>query len=96
VQSLATSLRERLFEIDGVTVHDTGRVRCAIVTFTVDGVDTRLLFRALSERRINVHISEPSDTRLDFEARGLGPMIRASLHYFNTPEGVRAFCETVE
>jgi cysteine desulfurase / selenocysteine lyase len=45
---------------------------------------------------VNVHLSEPGDTRLDFEARGLPTMIRASVHYFNTEAEVTRFTELVE
>ena len=44
---------------------------------------------------MNVNVSEPGDTRLDFEARGLGPMIRASVHYYNSEEEVARFCDLV-
>ena len=37
VQGLAALLRERLAEVQGVTVRDLGRVRCGIVTFTYEG-----------------------------------------------------------
>jgi cysteine desulfurase/selenocysteine lyase len=96
VQSLAADLREQLLAIDGVQVHDQGLVRCGIVTFTGDGVESQWLFHALRNRDVNVHVSEPGDTRLDFEARALRPMIRASIHYFNTEEEVTTFCELVE
>ena len=38
VTTLADRLRELLGELKGVRVHDQGRRRCGIVTFTVDGV----------------------------------------------------------
>jgi len=96
VQALAATLRERLAQIEGVTVHDTGQTKCGIVTFSVNGVDSDWLFRALRNCGINVHVSEPGDTRLDFESRWLPPMIRASVHYFNTDLGVQALCDVVE
>ena len=41
-------------------------------------------------------VSEPEDTRLDFEARSLEPMIRASVHYFNTEDEIARFCAAFE
>ena len=60
VYSLAAGLRERLGAIDGVTVHDLGRERCGIVTFTVDGVDPRAVVQALRAQRINASVA-PAD-----------------------------------
>jgi len=72
------------FEIPGVRVHDVGRHRSGIVTFTVEGVaadDVQARLRGLG---INVSVSEPSSTRLDSERRQLPPLIRASVHYVTT------------
>jgi cysteine desulfurase / selenocysteine lyase len=96
VVELAQMLRDGLGRVSGANVHDLGRVKCGIVTFTVDGVDSEALRAELSARSVNVDVSTAEDTRLDFEARGLRPMIRASVHYFNTAEEVAKFCELVE
>lgn len=93
---LAEALRERLASMQGVTVHDLGRTRCGIVTFTVEDVDSEWLRVRLFEHGANVHVSTPEDTRLDFEARALRPMIRASVHYFNTEEEIAGFCRLVQ
>src|SRR5437867_552257 len=96
VSSLAARLRESLDTIPGVETYDLGRTKCGIVTFAADGIEAETLRARLSEQRVNVHLSEPGDTRLDFEARGLPTMIRASVHYFNTEPEVTRFCELVE
>lgn len=95
VAALADSLRRELARIPGLLVHDLGLVRCGIVTFSIEGVESEALRRRLSEHAVNVDVSTAEDTRLDFEARGLPPMIRASVHYFNTDAEVAAFCELV-
>ena len=96
VSSLAARLRESLDTIPGVETYDLGRTKCGIVTFAADGIEAETLRARLDEQRVNVHLSEPGDTRLDFEARGLPTMIRASVHYFNTEAEVARFCELVE
>jgi selenocysteine lyase/cysteine desulfurase len=95
VRELADRLRRDLSRLEGVRVHDRGPELCAIVTFTIEGIESEWLRAELAKRRINVWVSTPDDTRLDFEARELHPMVRASLHYFNTDEEIARFCEAV-
>jgi selenocysteine lyase/cysteine desulfurase len=96
VEALGAALRARLEAIPGVTVHDLGAVRCGIVTFGVAGVSADDVRADLARRRINVYVSGPDDTRLDFERRGLGRIVRASVHYFNTDDELAALCDAVE
>jgi cysteine desulfurase / selenocysteine lyase len=78
---LAESLRGRLDAIPGVRVHDLGRRRSGIVTFTVEGVAAEDVQARLRGQGINVSVSAPSSTRLDTERRHLPPLMRASVHY---------------
>lgn len=96
VAALAGELRSRLRAIDGVAVHDLGRTKCGIVTFTVHGVKSENLVSELRTRSVNVDVSTPADTRLDFEARRLSSLVRASVHYFNTDDEITRFCDLVE
>lgn len=84
VSALAQDLRDRLDSIDGVTTRDLGERRCGIVTFTVDGVDPEALADSLRADGINVWFSHLTSARIDFEARGLDSVVRASVHYYNT------------
>ncbi|HYM57026.1 MAG TPA: aminotransferase class V-fold PLP-dependent enzyme [Solirubrobacteraceae bacterium] len=93
VCSLAALLRERLGTVEGVAVHDLGRERCAIVTFTVAGIEPEAVARALSAERINVSVSPGSSSRLDLDARGLDALVRASVHYYNTEEELERMVE---
>ena len=95
VEGLAASLRRELAEVPSVAVHDLGVVKCGIVTFSVDGWESRGLRSALAGYGVNIDLSEVVDTRLDFEARNLGPMIRASVHYFNTEDEVARFVRLI-
>jgi cysteine desulfurase / selenocysteine lyase len=95
VEGLAASLRRELAEVPSVEVHDLGVVKCGIVTFSVDGWESHRLRSALSGYGVNVDLSEAVDTRLDFEARNLGPMIRASVHYFNTEDEIARFVRLI-
>lgn len=90
---LAALLRERLGAVEGVTVHDLGRERCAIVTFSVAGREPEAVARVLSAERINVSVSPASYSRLDLEARGLEALVRASVHYYNTEDELERLVE---
>lgn len=91
VVALADELRERLRAIRGVTVTDLGRRRCGIVTFTVAEHAADAIVAALHARKINTVSSSPRSTLLDATARRLPPVVRASVHYYNTEEEVARF-----
>jgi selenocysteine lyase/cysteine desulfurase len=81
---MAEALRGRLAEVPGVRVHDLGRHRGGIVTFTVDAVAADEVQARLRSQGINVSVSGPSSTRLDAVRRRLPPLVRASVHYITT------------
>jgi cysteine desulfurase / selenocysteine lyase len=84
VTELAESLRGQLRDLEGVTVHDQGRRRCGIVTFTVDGVSATEIQQVLAAANINTSVSVASSARFDLPHRGLTELVRASVHYYNT------------
>ncbi len=95
VVRLADSLRALLAAIDGVRVHDIGRRKCGIVTFSVDGIDAAEVETRLREDRINVSISSPLSTLIDATRRQLPDMVRASVHYYNQDAEIEFFVERV-
>jgi selenocysteine lyase/cysteine desulfurase len=82
--ALGARLRTGLAEIDGVTVHDLGRERCAIVTARVAGVPTAEVADALARRAINVSTTVAEHNQFDTEVRDVHPLVRLSPHYYNT------------
>lgn len=80
----AAQLRAGLAAIPGVTVHDIGRKKGGIVTFTKEGVSAGAIKAALGKRRINTSVSGASSTLFDMSARGLRELVRASVHYVNS------------
>ena len=95
VQTLASTLRTALADVPGVTVHDQGRTRCGITTFTAASMASGDIQSALRERDINVSVSPPASTRLDADTRDLPPLVRASVHYYNTEAEIDRFVDTL-
>jgi len=96
VQALAASLRTRLGAIAGVRTHDPGVRKSGIVTFSVDGLPATVVMERLRTERINVVVADPFNAKLDLGHRGLGPVVRASVHYFNTEHELDLLSDAVE
>jgi selenocysteine lyase/cysteine desulfurase len=84
--ALGTQLRHQLDALPGVSTHDLGLVRCAIVTAGVDGIPAAKVASALAGAGINVTTTVPEDTQFDTEDRGVHPLVRLSPHYYNTEQ----------
>ncbi len=95
VQTQADRLRDRLQELDGVTVHDTGLVRGGIVTFSRQGVPAEAVQAALSAAKVNTSLSNIYPTYLDDAWEALGTYIRASVHYITTGGEIDRLIEAI-
>ena len=95
--ALGAALRERLDDVPGVSTHDLGEVRCAIVTASVAGVATDEVAAHLARAGVNVTTTVPEQTPFDTEERGVHPLVRLSPHVYNTEDeldrAVRAIVE---
>ena len=98
IQEVASRLRERLVQIDGLTVRDSGLVKSGIVTFTLDGFESKDIERvlAMQPRRINVATSTFRSTMLDMQARGLREVVRTSVHAYNTEQDIEVVAQAIE
>ena len=96
VFSLAGRLREMLGRIDGVTVHDIGRRRCAIVSFSLQQVAANEIEKRLRDNDIHVSVSTPNSTLVDATRRALPDVVRASPHYFNLESELEQCATAVE
>ncbi len=90
VDHLADHCRSELNRIPGVTVRDLGTKRCGIVTLEADGHDAAKLAKGLDEQGFAVGTSSPVSTRIDFERRGMGTLLRIAPHYYNTEDEISA------
>ena len=94
-QKLSDQMRQQLGAVEGVTVHDIGVDKAAIVSFSKQGIESRRLADRLSVQRINVSVSGKESTLLDMQERGLDDIVRASPHYYNTEEEIERLVKAV-
>ncbi len=95
IQFLAARMRILLWEIDGVTVYDQGRVQGGIVTFDIEGRQPLEAQELLAEHSINVSISTPFSAPVDMHRRQIDGLVRASVHAYNTEEEIENLIEAV-
>ena len=88
VLELAAYKRERLSQIDSITVYDAGVKKCGIVSFASNNITASKIAELLKDEKINVSYSTVEGTRLDMEVRELPDLVRSSIHYYNTEEEV--------
>ena len=91
VRHLADRLRAGLADLPHVTVTDRGRERCGLVTFTHSRQSADAIKAAAAQAGFNVSVSSGSGSLIDFRARGLSAVTRASVHYYNTDDEVDRF-----
>ena len=94
--ALADYLRDSLATLPHAQHHDLGAERCAIVSFSIAGLDPNQAQLALRQQGINISVIPPSSTRLDTEARHLSPLMRASPHYYNTRDEIDRFITALD
>jgi selenocysteine lyase/cysteine desulfurase len=83
-RALAKRLREGLRSLSNATVLDLGRDGCAIVSFSLHNDPVEGVLADAAADKIVIGASPPASTKLDSEARGLGYVLRAAPHYFNS------------
>ncbi len=93
---LGRMLRDALRKLPRVTVHDLGSTPGAIVTFSIQGIDSEQVRAALAEKKITVSTSGPHSTLLDFTARQLPVVVRAAPHYYNSEDEIEAVVAAVK
>ena len=86
IGALAEGLRAELAAVGGVSLHDGGRERSGIVTFSVAGVPALDVRAALMAAGVNVSVSTAAASRLDMAGRDLDAVVRASPHAYNTAD----------
>ncbi len=93
--ALAEALRAALRAIPGFALHDLGPKPCAIVSFTVAGIESAAVKARLHAQGVNVSKSRPNSTLLDAQARSLPDLVRASPHYYNSEDEIARAAELI-
>lgn len=91
IGELAAELRRQLAAIDGVTVADRGEQLCGIVTFHAAQSPAEMLQRRLTERGIHTTTVPASANPVFSHRYPQPPLLRASLHYYNSLEEIGRF-----
>jgi cysteine desulfurase/selenocysteine lyase len=95
IQHLANLMRQQLQDIEGVNVHDFGDRLCGIVTFTINDLDSALIKNKLAEKQINVSVGKAESTLYYMTKNHLTSVVRASVHYYNTEQEIKALCDEI-
>jgi len=85
---LAQELRDGLKAIKGAELFDLGATPCAIVSFTIAGLEPHETVKTLRAQGINIGASTPGSTPVDAHRRQLPTVLRAAPHYYNTSEEI--------
>jgi len=96
VKWLAGQLRQALGSIGGVRVLDRGPELGGLVTFTVPALQPEGLLNVLRQHQVNVVASYRGFAVIDFDDKGVAWALRASPHYYNTPEELEALVNLVQ
>jgi selenocysteine lyase/cysteine desulfurase len=96
VCTLAEDFRNTVAAIEGVTIHDTSPIRCAIVTFTLDGVAPNDVVAAAATNGASINASGASWATLDMTAKSLAQVVRVSPHYYNTTNELELVLDAVQ
>ncbi|CAG9212234.1 Class V aminotransferase [Paraburkholderia tropica] len=95
IDQVATTLRQRLAEIESVVLLDDGVERSGLVAFNLAGHEPQAVQAALAGRGISIGLSGVPYTPLDMRARGLTSVARASVSYLTTDEEIGRLVEAI-
>ncbi|WID99927.1 aminotransferase class V-fold PLP-dependent enzyme (plasmid) [Bosea vestrisii] len=92
---LARRFRDGLGLQRGARLHDLGQAPSAIVSFTLDGVDSNDVVSHARSHKVSISTSMASSTRIDAERRNLRTLVRVAPHYFNDESEVDHALEVI-
>jgi len=96
INHLAQTLRSELANISGVSLADKGLEHCGIVTFYTSHLSAEKIQRGLAEAGINTSTVPFNANPLSSTLAPHFPLVRASLHYYNTDEEIEQFIDMLQ
>ncbi len=96
IRMLASTLRQELGKIDGVTLTDRGDTQSAIVTFSCAQIAADQLQLQFAIRKINTSTVSFSANPVSSEFCHSLQLLRASLHYYNTLDEIEQFVSVLK
>jgi len=96
VRFLADKLRYYLSQLEGVVLHDKGKEKCGIVTFSMAGVDAVDFQRIMRRKNIKCGVSKKSCALIDLGDWNVESIIRSPVHYYNTEEELKFFIKQIK
>ena len=88
IDALASHARAALSAVPGVTVLDRGASRSGIVTFMHASMPASDLAARIRAGGVNVSLSTPEYSRIDFDGHGVAGLVRISPHAYNTVDEI--------
>ena len=95
IQLLANNLRNLLSNIKGVTIYDKGTNLCGLINFTLKNTNPVEIRDRLMRQGVNVSSTEPTYPFGGSNTGQYPSMIRASIHYYNTPDEINRFTDII-
>ena len=95
IDLVATCVRSELASIGGVTIHDRGKERSGLISFTIRDLDANEVKNRLATLGVAVGANGPAYTPFDMQARGLAGIVRASVSYLTSEGDIARLIEAV-
>ena len=88
IQQLAGYARSSLAGVPWITVRDRGAYPSGIVTITHSAIAAPELAARIKSAGVNVSLSTPDYSRIDFDGHGVEGLVRISPHAYNTHDEI--------